>query len=145
MKYLILLTLFTLLCSVISDCPTDRVATMYIGKNGHKLYTGLMQGESNFAIPKEIENNSPIVASYAYFPDGHFVIGGVLKSSKEDWNSIFMWLFNPEGIQVDGWPIDTSDMEDFGTKQYNFVIGEDECEYSLLIEEKKRPKIAFAE
>lgn len=125
---------------VFSVCTKNREATMYIGSKGEKTYTGLMQGDLNKLIPKNIDLGSPIIASIAVFPDGNYVIGGILKSGEEKYNIIFMWVFNSDGKQYDGWPIDVSDMEDFDSTGFTFKLGNDNCDYTLHIAEKKRPK-----
>lgn len=93
-----------------------------------------MQGRLNAEIPENIDKGSPIVASYAEFPDGNYVFGGVLKSGQPEYNSIFMWAFRPNGTQFQEWPLDVSDVEDFEAKSMIFEL--DGCEYELEIKER---------
>lgn len=135
MKALILflfLFIFTLEHSY-SVC-TRQKAIMYLPPNGKSIYTKFMQGRLNADIPKDIDKGSPIVASYAEFPDGNYVFGGVLKSGQTEYNSIFMWAFRPNGTQFPEWPLDVSDVEDFEAKSMIFEL--DGCEYELEIKER---------
>jgi len=94
-----------------------------------------MQGDLNPQIPTEMEINSPIMASTAVFPNGNYVIGGVLKSGNADLNTIFMWVFNKNGTQYPGWVIDVSDYEDFDLNGMDFEV--EGCQHTMKVEEKK--------
>ena len=112
------------------------LAVMTLPKGGKKAWSEIMYG--NTPVPEQINTGSPIVMAYARYDDGTQVVGGVYKSEDpRDFNVKFMWVFDAEGNQYPGWPIDTSDEEDFFTMGYRFSLSEDDEEgkYQLSIVE----------
>ena len=108
-------------------------ATLLLPTKGKQHWSELMYGEA--AVPDKIDHGSPIVQAGAAFADGIQVVGGVLKSEAPDeYNIKFMWVFDKHGHQYSGWPIDTSDHEDFQHEEYDFVI--DDQHYQLTVQEQ---------
>ena len=114
-------------------------ATMTLPKGGKQAWTNIMQADPPSA-PNQINNGSPIVMAYARFDDGTQVAGGVYKweDPQNPLNIKFMWVFDANGNQYPGWPIDVGDDEDFLQNAYSFSLteGADE-EYLLNIVEAK--------
>jgi hypothetical protein len=110
---------------------------MFLPQNGKQAWTDIMQGQAT--VPAELNTGSPIVMAYATFDDGTQVVGGVSKSdTPTDFNIKFMWVFDPNGNQYPGWPIDVSDDEDFLQTAYSFSITENvDGEYLLNIAESQ--------
>lgn len=116
----------------------QHVARMILPAGGKEAWTEIMQGV--VPVAGEINTGSPIVMAWARFDDGTRVAGGVYKSdTPTDYNVKFMWVFDRNGNQYPGWPIDVSDDEDFLTKAYAFALGADgeEKTYLLKIVEKQ--------
>jgi len=112
-------------------------ATMTLPKGGKQAWTDIMQADPPSA-PDQINNGSPIVMAYARFDDGTQVAGGVYKwaDTQSPMNIKFMWVFDANGNQYPGWPIDVSDDEDFLQTGYYFSLTEDvDDEYLLNIVE----------
>jgi hypothetical protein len=110
---------------------------MTLPKGGKQAWTDIMQADPPSA-PSKISNGSPIVMAYARFDDGTQVAGGVYKweDTQGPENIKFMWVFDPNGNQYPGWPIDTSDDEDFLQTEYLFSLTEGAAnEYLLSIVE----------
>ena len=133
-KFLFSLLLFFIFHEMVNSACVPQKTTMYLPHGGKKLYTQYMQGELNAKIPKNIEKDSPIVASVASFPDGNYIIGGVLKSDNQEFNPIFFWVFNQQGQQYSDWPIDVSDFEDFDVGLMEFELNG--CPYVFEIKER---------
>jgi hypothetical protein len=109
-------------------------ATMTLPKGGRQAWTLLMQGDA--PVPDEINAGSPIVMASARFDDGTQVAGGVYKGqTPTEYNVKFMWVFDPDGNQYPGWPIDVSDDQDFLTTEYEFSLTDEETTYQLNIVE----------
>lgn len=110
-------------------------ATMMLPKGGKQAWSNIMYGDT--PVPDEIDTGSPIVMATATFDDGTWVAGGVLKSeTPTDYNTIFMWVFDQNGNQYPGWPIDVSDNEDFFISGIYFSLtDDDDDEYLLNVEE----------
>jgi hypothetical protein len=88
--------------------------------------------------PADMNDGAPIVMAFARFDDGTQVAGGVYKWAvpPEPMNVKFMWVFDASGTQYPGWPIDTSDDEDFLQTGYLFSVTEGgQNEYLLNIVE----------
>ena len=130
--FFLLLSIFCLFQAAPSCSPQSGVLELPAG--GKTLYTKYMQGR--LSAPKELNDESPIVASIAHFPNGVWVMGGVAKSGKSEFNSIFMWAFRPDGSQYPGYPMDVSDMEDFLMNSMSFEL--DGCPYELRVVEKTK-------
>jgi hypothetical protein len=124
---------------VTAEQTPQHVASMVLPANGMQAWTKLMQGES--PVPGEISSGSPIVMAFARYSDGTSVAGGVYKSdAPTDYNIKFMWVYDSEGNQYPGWPIDVSDEEDFLKASYTFSLTPDSKElYQLNIVEKALP------
>lgn len=106
-------------------------ATMTLPKNGKQDWSNIMYGETT--VPSDMDAGSPIVMASAIFEDGTSVLGGVLKSNDPtDYNIKFMWVFDKSGNQYPGWPIDTSDDEDFFSSGYYFSLTDSEEDQYLL-------------
>ena len=116
-----------------SDPQPKYTATMTLPKGGKQAWTNIMQGDT--PVPEEINTGSPIVMATATFEDGTWVAGGVLKSqTPNDYNIIFMWVFDNRGNQYPGWPIDLGDAEDFFISAISFSLpGGAEDEYLLKV------------
>ena len=134
MKLLFIILLLPFLIVLSIPC-LRQTSVMYLPPNGKTLYTKYMQGDLKSQVPKDLQLNTPLVASKAFFPNGNYVVGGVLKSDNDDFNTIFFWVFNKNGTQYPGWAIDVSDYEDFLFDQLNFEV--EGCEYNLKIDEQK--------
>jgi hypothetical protein len=108
-------------------------ANMVLPQGGKQAWTLLMQGQA--PVADQINTGSPIVMASAQFEDGNWVAGGVYKGDDPtDFNVKFMWVFDANGNQYPGWPIDVSDNEDFLQKGYSFSLGDGEDdEYRLNI------------
>jgi hypothetical protein len=111
--------------------------TMTLPKGGKQAWTNIMQGHAQPPVPEELNVGSPIVMAYAVFEDGTWVAGGVYKGTDPtDYNVKFMWVFDANGNQYPGWPIDVSDNEDFLQTGYYFSLTEGvDDEYLLNIVE----------
>lgn len=102
-----------------------HTTTMTLPKGGKQAWTLIMQGQAQ--VPNEINTGSPVVGAYARFDDGTQVAGGVYKGENPtDFNVKFMWVFDANGNQYPGWPIDVSDNEDFLQNGYAFELGDEE-------------------
>lgn len=116
-----------------STDPTYNT-TMTLPKGGMQAWTLIMQGEAT--VPDEINTGSPIVMAYARFEDGTQVAGGVYKwQTPTDYNVKFMWVFDANGNQYPGWPIDVSDDQDFLATEYIFSLIDGGATYQLNIVE----------
>ena len=112
-------------------------ATMTLPPGGKQAWTNIMQ-ELPATQPAELNVGAPIVMAYTTFEDGTQVAGGVYKWNDPTDGPInikFMWVFDAKGNQYPGWPIDTSDDEDFLTNAYIFALTEGGAEYQLNIVE----------
>lgn len=121
-----------------SNYPTPKyTATMTLPKGGVQAWTNVMQGKTPPTVPDQIDTGSPVVMARAIFEDGTWVAGGVYKGpDPTDYNIKFMGVFDSKGNQYPGWPIDTSDEEDFSRSQYYFSITDaSETVYLLKIVE----------
>ena len=118
-----------------NDTP-KYVTDMVLPAGGKQAWTLIMRGET--PVPDQINPGSPIVMANARFEDGTQVSGGVYKSDKpNEYNIKFMWVFDANGNQYPGWPIDVSDQEDFLNNAYLFSLdGGDEAEYRLNVVER---------
>ncbi|WP_040066470.1 hypothetical protein [Pseudomonas batumici] len=114
----------------------QHAATMVLPAGGMQAWTRIMQGDS--PVPDEINPGSPIVMAFARYSNGTLVAGGVYRSdSSTDYNIKFMWVFDSEGNQYPGWPIDVSDDEDFFSQSYTFSLTSNPQElYQLNIVER---------
>ncbi|HJR09290.1 MAG TPA: hypothetical protein VJ842_18670 [Pyrinomonadaceae bacterium] len=112
-------------------------ADMILPKGAKQAWTDIMQGQAT--VPDEINTGSPIVMAQARFKDGTWVAGGVYKGENPtDYNVKFMWVFDANGNQYPGWPIDVSDDQDFLQTAYAFSLTEDvDDEYTLNIVEAR--------
>ncbi|WP_374958933.1 hypothetical protein [Gilvibacter sp.] len=110
-------------------------AKMIIPKNGHALWTKLMQNGS--AAQKGISEGDFIAASFAQFSDGTYVFGGIAQGPENEYNYPAFMVFKADGNQVAGWPIDPSDWEDFSVKSISYCIDPDcdQDQYQLEIVE----------
>jgi hypothetical protein len=116
-----------------------QTTTMILPKGGMQAWTDIMQGPPP-AAPVEMNNGAPIVMAYTQFDDGTQVAGGVYKwdvpeAPEGPQNVKFMWVFDANGTQYPGWPIDVSDDEDFFNTQYTFSLVEGGETYTLNIVE----------
>jgi hypothetical protein len=118
-----------------NDPQPKYTATMTLPKGGMQAWTLIMQGQT--PVPDEINTGSPVVMAYIRFDDGTQVAGGVYKGeTPTDFNVKFMWVFDANGNQYPGWPIDVSDNQDFFNTGYLFSLtGGDEPDYLLNIVE----------
>lgn len=106
---------------VTTEQTPQYVANLVLPAGGMQAWTRLMQGDS--PVPDEINSGAPIVTAFARYPDGTRVLGGVYKSdSPSDYNIKFMWVFDSQGNQYPGWPIDVSDEQDFLNQRYTFSL-----------------------
>ncbi|MBV9881757.1 MAG: hypothetical protein JO276_01975 [Sphingomonadaceae bacterium] len=97
---------------------------MSLPPGGKQAWSEIMQGST--PVPDEINAGSPIVMAWTRFADGTGVAGGVYKSdTPTDYNIKFMWVFDAEGRQYPGYPIDVSDHQDFLAKSYEFTLTPD--------------------
>lgn len=112
-----------------------HTATMILPEGAKQAWTNLMQGEA--PVPDEINTGSPIVMAHARFEDGTWVAGGVYKGENPaDFNVKFMWVFDANGNQYPGWPVDVGDHQDFLQKVYAFSLTEGvDDEYLLNVVE----------
>lgn len=102
----------------------EFTATMTLPKGGKQAWSNIMYGET--PVPNDLNVGSPIVMATAHFENGTWVAGGVYKSSTPtDYNIIFMWVFDKNGKQYPGWPIDVSDNEDFFMNSIQFGLEDD--------------------
>lgn len=114
-----------------SDDPTFT-ADMILPQGGKQAWTAIMQGSA--PVPNEMNAGSPVVMATAKFEDGTWVAGGVYKGTNPtDFNVKFMWVFDANGNQYSGWPIDVSDHEDFLGNAYSFELNG--VEYQLNVVE----------
>ena len=109
-----------------------HTATMTLPKGGKQSWSLIMQGET--PVPDKMNPGSPIVMAYARFDDGTQVAGGVYKSENPEYNVKFMWVFDADGNQYPGWPIDVSDDEDFDSSGYAFSLTDDPEDADYLLE-----------
>jgi hypothetical protein len=108
------------------------VAVMTLPKGGKKAWSLIMYGEA--PVPEQIITGSPVVMAYARYDDGTQVAGGVLKGEDpKDYNIKFMWVFDAEGNQYPGYPIDVGDHEDFYSEGYRFSLSDDDEEGNYLL------------
>ena len=108
---------------------------MTLPKNGKNLWTDIMQNPPK--LPQGVTEDQFIVASYAQFSDGVFVLGGVaVGPTGQDFNYPLFMVFDANHAQVGGWPIDTSDWEDFKVSSIEFSINSDDANYTLNIVEQ---------
>jgi hypothetical protein len=99
----------------------QHVATMTLPAGGKAAWTAIMGG--GVPVPDEINPGAPIVMAVARFDDGTQVVGGVYKyTDPTQYNVKFMWVFDADGSQYPGWPIDVSDDEDFDQSSYAFAL-----------------------
>lgn len=133
-KLLLSLLVFFIFHEVVNSCGTPQTATINLPPGGIKLYTQYMQGELNAKIPKSLKNGSPIVSAIGKFPDGNYIIAGVLNTPDE-FHPAFFWVFNPQGEQYPDWTIDNSDYEDFDIGPTEFDLNG--CTYIFQIKEKR--------
>jgi hypothetical protein len=116
---------------------SQQVARMVLPPGGKEAWTQIMQGTG--PVPDKINAGSPIVMAWARFKDGTQVAGGVYKSdTPTDYNVKFMWVFDANGNQYPGWPLDVSDNENFLGKAYSFSLTPDAEETYLLKVAEKR-------
>lgn len=109
---------------------------MTIPKNGQKLWTDMMQNPP--VPPQGVTEGQYLAASYAVFSDGTTVFGGVAVGPKDqDFNYALFMVFDKDQNQVGGWPIDTSDWEDFYVSSIEFSTdpNSDDPQYLLQITE----------
>lgn len=112
-------------------------ATMMIPKNGKNLWTDIMQNPP--APPQGVTEGMYFCASYAKFSDGISVFGGVAVGPvSQDFNYALFMVFDRDFNQIGGWPIDTSDWEDFQVSSIQFGIGphDEDGNYLLTIKEE---------
>lgn len=120
-----------------SSLEAQHVARMVLPAGGMEAWSQIMQGAT--PVPDEIDTGSPIVMAWAHFDDGTQVAGGVCKSdTPTDFNVKFMWVLDRNGNQYPGWPIDSSDNEDFHNTAYSFSLTDDGEIYLLNIVEAER-------
>jgi hypothetical protein len=98
----------------------QQIAVMTLPPGGREAWTQIMYG--NVPAPAELLPGAPIVMAYARFPDGTQVAGGVYKSVDPAQNVKFMWVFDADGNQYPGWPIDVGDEQDFLDTAYIFGL-----------------------
>jgi hypothetical protein len=111
-----------------------HTATMTLPKGGMQAWTLIMYGQA--PVPDELNTYAPIVMAYAQFDDGTQVAGGVYKwQNPTEYNVKFMWVFDADGNQYPGWPIDVSDDQDFLNTGYSFSLIEGGATYQLNIVE----------
>jgi len=111
-------------------------ATMTIPKDGKNVWTDIMQNPST--LPEGVTENQYIAASYAKFSNGVSVFGGVAAGPIDSgYNYALFMVFDTNMNQIGGWPIDTSDWEDFHINSISFCIDPncDEEDYELSIVE----------
>lgn len=119
-----------------SNTP-EYVTTMTLPKGGMQAWTNIMQ-DSPAPQPVELNIGAPIVMAYALFDDGTQVAGGVYKWNDSVDGAInikFMWVFDTNGNQYPGYPIDVSDDEDFLNTGYEFTLTEGGYAYLLKVVE----------
>ena len=116
-----------------SDDP-KYTANMVLPQGGKQAWSLIMQGQT--PVPDQMNTGSPIVMAVARFEDGTSVAGGVYKGDDPtDFNVKFMWVFDANGHQYPGWPIDVGDHEDFLQKSYSFELNEGADSYLLNVVE----------
>lgn len=99
----------------------QHFADLVLPAGGMEAWTQIMGAA--VPAPVEINTGSPIVMAWTRFDDGTQVAGGVYKmAAPTDYNVKFMWVFDGNGNQYPGWPIDVSDDEDFLTESYIFSL-----------------------
>lgn len=107
-----------------------NTANMVLPQGGKQAWTLIMQGQP---VADQINTGSPVVMAVARFDDGTTVAGGVYKGvDPTDFNVKFMWVFDANGNQYPGWPIDVSDNQDFLQNGYSFELP-DKGDYQLNI------------
>lgn len=118
-------------------------AVMTLPKGGKQRMTRMMQAEiadEPYEAPAEIPVGTPLAIYRAAFPDGVTVAMGVRKGNSSDYNTIYAWVFDKDGLRFPGFPIDLSDHEDFGVSEIEFGVCEGEVEdedvYRLLVKEE---------
>jgi len=112
----------------------NRKATMIIPKNGEKIWTDLMQTPK--PLPAGVSEGELLVASYAKFPDGTMVVGGIAAGTK-DYNYPLFIVFDSDYNRVVDGGIDPGDWEDFYVTDIDFSLTTDGELYTLTIEEDK--------
>jgi len=114
------------------ESAQQYTANMILPPGGKEAWSKIMQGET--PVPQEMNTGSAIVMAWASFQDGTKVGGGVYKSdAPAEYNVKFMWVFDANGNQYPGWPIDVGDHEDFLNTQYEFEL--DSTTYLLNVVE----------
>lgn len=107
-------------------------ATMTIPKNGRRDWTNIMQNPP--ALPEGVTENQYIVAAHAEFSDGIKVFGGVAVGPKDqDFNYALFMVFDQNDAQIGGWPIDTSDWEDFSVTSIQFAVDPNDEDGNYLL------------
>lgn len=126
-------------CSAATAVPgaMQFMANMMLPAGGMEAWTKIMQGA--VPVPDQINTGSPVVMAWARFDDGTQVVGGVYKyDDPTEYNVKFMWVFDVNGNQYPGWPIDVSDDQDFFNTAYEFTLSPDSgVSYLLNIVEQK--------
>jgi len=119
-----------------TDTP-QYTTTLTLPEGGKTSWTQIMQGQADPAAPKDLDAGSPIVMATAVFADGTRIAAGVCKGDNPtEFNPKFVWVFDANGHQYAGWPIDVSDHEDFMHDSYAFSLTECvESEYLLTVVE----------
>jgi hypothetical protein len=117
--------------------PIQFMADMTLPAGGMEAWTKIMQGI--VPVPEQINTGSPVVMATARYDDGTQVVGGVYKyNTPTEYNVKFMWVFDVNGNQYPGWPIDVSDDQDFFNTAYEFTLVPDSgISYLLNIVEEK--------
>lgn len=109
-------------------------ATMTIPKDGKNIWTNLMQNGSK--LVQGISEGEFITSSIARFGDGTFVVGGIAQGPENEYNYPIFMVFDANYNRVGGWPIDSSDWEDFQVSSISYSIDDNiEDQYLLEIHE----------
>lgn len=108
-------------------------ASMTIPKDGKNLWTVIMQNPPE--LPEGVTEGQYIVASYAKFSNGITVFGGVAVGPKnQGYNYPLFMVFDNNMHQIGGWPIDTSDWEDFQVSSIQFAVDPNDDNGNYLLE-----------
>ncbi len=111
----------------------QKTATMMIPPNGRDLWTDIMQNPPK--LPEGVTEGQFIAASYTIFEDGVSVMGGVaVGPASQGFNYALFMVFDSNYNQIGGWPIDTSDWEDFQVRSIEFSIDPNEDEPSYVLD-----------
>ena len=102
---------------------TTLKATMTIPKNGHEIWTNMMQNPSGFKIPDGVTEGEFMAASYAKFSDGVSVFGGIAVGTI-DFNYPLFNVCDKDDNRIGGWPIDPSVWEDFQATSVEFILND---------------------